>query len=239
MKKGLLLSNSILEGSGYLEWCKDIITLFFKNKKNIVFIPYAAVSFDFDQYEQRVKKALSINSTRLKSIHRFENINKAVKNCDGILTGGGNTFALKKRLEDHGIFDLIKHRITNDSLAYAGWSAGANLGSISIKTTNDMPITEPQSFEAFKIVDFQINPHYTNKTIHGHNGETRDERLMEFSILNPKTPCIAIPEGSGLIRENKETTYFGDKNAKIFLKGNLYKEIKDKDIINLNEFNTI
>ncbi len=233
MKQALLLSSSMAQGSNYLEWCKVLISDFFKNCKNILFIPYAAVSMSFEEYENKVIKALDTNHQKLKSIHFFDNKKQAVKLCDGIMTGGGNTFVLKKRLEDEDMFNLIKTRVHNEEIPYAGWSAGANLGSLSIRTTNDMPIVQPESFEGLALADFQINPHYINEKYKNHHGETRDERLKEFSIMNPQDLCAAIPEGSGISIKDEKAFFFGKEKGKLFFNGDFYRFIKNKEQIKI------
>ena len=58
-----------------------------------------------------------------------------------------------------------------------------------------MPVTEPKTFLALNIVDFQVNAHYTSKTIGGHGGESRDLRLKEYLIMNKQMTVIGLPEG--------------------------------------------
>jgi len=219
-------------GFPYLEWCRDILNDFLSSKKNIIFIPYAAVRFSFDEYEKMVLKGLATDKKKFRSIHTLKEKIKAIKDCDAVVAGGGNTFALKKRLEDENLFNEIKARIKDPDFLYCGWSAGANLGGLSIKTTNDMPIVQPLDFNGLGAADFQINPHYTEKSLENHGGETRDERLTEFSILNPDVFCAAIPEGSGLFVEKsgKKALYFGEKNAKIFYGGKIYRHLKNREI---------
>ncbi|MDY0131104.1 MAG: dipeptidase PepE [Desulforegulaceae bacterium] len=241
MYKSLLLSNSSMPKAPYLQWCKEILNDFLKSRKNIIFIPYAAVRFSFDQYEDMVLKALSMDKKRFKSIHGFAEKIKAIKDCDSVVIGGGNTFVLKKRLEDENIFSKLKSKISEPDFLYSGWSAGANLGGISIKTTNDMPIVQPLDFQGLGTANFQINPHYTDLLFENHGGETRDERLTEFSILNPGDFCVAIPEGSGVFVEKnkKNSMYFGKKPGKIFFNGKIHKQIKDQEnFITTNHKNT-
>jgi dipeptidase E len=233
--KSLLLSNSTMHNAPYLEWCAGILNDFLRSRKNIIFIPYAAVRFSFDHYEEMVCKGLSMDKKRFRSIHGFSEKNKVLKDCDAVVTGGGNTFVLKKRLEDQNIFNTIRSKIKEPDFLYSGWSAGANLGGLSIKTTNDMPIVQPENFNALGAAEFQINPHYTDMSIENHGGETRDERLIEFSVMNPETFCLAIPEGSGLLvtETGKTAEYFGEKPGKVFFKGQIHSQIKDREFFSV------
>ncbi|MCB9481196.1 MAG: dipeptidase PepE [Desulfobacteraceae bacterium] len=236
MYKSLLLSNSSMPGTPYLEWCRDILNDFLKSKKNIIFIPYAAVRFSFDEYENMVLKGLSIDKKRFRSIHALKEKIKEIKNCDAVVTGGGNTFVLKKRLEDENLFNEIKAKIKDPDFLYSGWSAGANLGGLSIKTTNDMPIVQPLDFNGLGSAHFQINPHYTDKALENHGGESRDDRLTEFSIVNPNVFCAAIPEGSGLFVETngKKARYFSiEKPGKIFHQGQIQRSLKNGEIFEI------
>ena len=111
-------------------------------------------------------------------------------------------------------------------IPYIGWSAGANIAGASIKTTNDMPVIEPKSFDALQLVPFQINPHYHNVKPAGQNGETRDMRLQEFLLLQPETAIVALPEGCALMVKNKVITVTGSVNAILIKAGDKNKMIK-------------
>ena len=75
---------------------------------------------------------------------------------------------------------------------YFGWSAGANVAGSTMMTTNDMPIIMPKSFDALNIFPHQINPHFINDKIAGHNDESKEEKLEEFLIVNQKSLTGAI-----------------------------------------------
>ena len=211
-KKLLLLSNSSTEGQSYLEFALDTISNFLGDLKNGVFIPYAAVTFTFDDYQLKVNDALSKKGIKLKSIHEFSDQKKALDNCDFIVVGGGNTFRLLERCYHFDILDTIKNKVEKGT-PYIGWSAGANLAGPTIKTSNDMPIIKPPSFDALNLIQYQINPHYNNALPEGHKGETRDQRIEEFLAINSDKKVLAIPEGTFLTLENQKLQFFGQKNA--------------------------
>ena len=103
---------------------------------------------------------------------------------------------------------------------YIGWSAGSNLACPTIRTTNDMPVVEPDSFSAFNLIPFQINPHYLDVNPAGHAGETREQRIEEFIEANPGITVAGLREGCMLIREGEKLTLVGSRKIRIFKKGN-------------------
>ncbi len=127
------------------------------------------------------------------------------------------------RLHEARIIDIIREKV-NQGTPYIGWSAGSNVACPTIKTTNDMPIIEPISFEGLNLVPFQINPHYTDGVISDHNGETRENRIEEFLAVNSNISVVGLPEGTILKIENSSITLIGDKNIVVFKSGEERKE---------------
>ncbi len=73
---------------------------------------------------------------------------------------------------------------------------GANLACPTIRTTNDMPIVDPQGFDALGLFPLQINPHFTNALPEGHQGETREQRIRELLVVAPELTIVGLPEGN-------------------------------------------
>jgi dipeptidase E len=205
----LLLSNSTNYSEKYMQWCDSTIAYFLgKATDNLIFIPYAAVGFSYGTYTAKVNQALAHHSIQVKGIHSFENKSEAIENASAILVGGGNTFHLLKMLQEYKL-DTILHNAVKKGTPYIGWSAGSNIASPSICTTNDMPIVEPYSFKALNLVSYQINPHYTEASILNHGGETRKQRLAEYLAANPENRVVCLPESSYLIIEDNTHAYIG------------------------------
>ncbi|MDF1666867.1 MAG: dipeptidase PepE, partial [Planctomycetota bacterium] len=143
-----------------------------------------------------------------ESIHHAQDPVAAVKNANIIAIGGGNTFQLLAELHKQKLIEPIQEKVKS-GMPLMGWSAGSNVCCPTLKTTNDMPIVEPASFNALNFVPFQINAHYTETTLANHGGESRRQRLTEFLIANKETRIAALPEGAYLQCENDEITFKG------------------------------
>lgn len=235
MTQALLMSSSRMGSLNYLEHAHEQIHRLLQHKKQeVLFIPYAAVSFSFDDFEKIVQPVFELLGYGLKSIHHFSDPIASVKQAQAIAVGGGNTFALLKRLYDAQLVDLISRRVKQNELPYMGWSAGSNIVTPSIRTTNDMPIVQPKSFSALNLVPFQINPHFISGKPVGHNGESREERLNEFLTINPNEELLALYEGSALLIEDDQGTILGDKHALWFRTPNQIDEIQANKSFALN-----
>ena len=215
----LLLSNSKNYGRVYLEHAEAAIKDFLgSGVQRLLFVPYAAVSVSQDDYAAAVGMRFGELGYGVESVHRQTDPVAAVARAQAIVVGGGNTFQLLKRLHDTGLLEAIRARVRS-GVPYLGWSAGANLAGPSIRTTNDMPIVQPPSFEALRLVPFQINPHYTDQRIANHGGESRAERLLEFITLNPGVPVVGLREGSLLRVEGGALELLGAEPARVFVSG--------------------
>lgn len=211
--KILMLSSSQYLDTGYLTHAQSLIEDHLSDVSELLFIPYAGVTVSWDDYLEKVQRALP--NISIKSIHHFDDPITAVQQAQAIAVGGGNTFNLLHTLYQNKLIELIRERVSN-GVPYIGWSAGSNICGNSIRTTNDMPIIQPQSFDALQFVPFQLNPHYSDYQPPGHNGETRAERLAEFIALNPTMPVIAIREGSALKQDGSKLTLVGHADGVIF-----------------------
>lgn len=210
----LLLSSSRRGNEDYLEGSRELIYQHLSGLSEIVFIPYAGVTVSQSDYTQKVADALP--ELCIIGIQDFADPRKAIENAEAVMVGGGNTFNLLSLLYKHDLMDLLSNKL-HKGMAYVGWSAGSNICGQSIRTTNDMPIIQPPSFDALNVLPFQLNPHYIDKHPPGFNGETRDQRLQEFTTLNPNTPVVALKEGSALRFIDDDLALIADEDAYVFL----------------------
>ena len=226
--KLLLISNSTNAGEEYLKYPVENIGRHLQGVCEIVFVPYAAVTFSYDEYERKVQKRFDEIGIRVRSVHRAADPRKAIREAEAICVGGGNTFALTKKMQEQGLMTAILRKI-KEGTPYVGWSAGSNVCCPTICTTNDMPIVEPQSFKAIGAVRFQINPHYLDANPEGHAGETREQRILEYIEANPRRYVVGLREGCMLRLENGRLELIGSRPMRIFKKGIEPFEVKTGD----------
>ncbi len=211
----LLLSNSTSPGRPYLAHARDWIGEALAGARRVAFVPYAAVTFSYDEYVARVREALDGLDLEIAGVHAHERPADAIAEADAVMVGGGNTFHLLRESHRHGLVEAVRQRVDRGA-PYVGWSAGANLAGPTIRTTNDMPIVEPPTLDALGLVPVQINPHYTDAHPAGHQGETRAQRLAEFVAANPGRPVVGLPEGTAVRIADGVATLLGDGRARVF-----------------------
>lgn len=218
IKKLLLISNSTNAGEEYLRYPLPEIDRFLGSVREAVFVPYAAVTFSYDEYERRVQERLREAGIRIRSVHRASDPIEAIRTAPAVCVGGGNTFALAQKMQEQGLMEAIRAAI-DAGTPYFGWSAGSNVACPTISTTNDMPIVEPQSFAAIGAVGFQINPHYLDANPAGHAGETREQRILEYIEANPGRWVAGLREGCMLRLEAGRLELIGSRPMRLFRKG--------------------
>ena len=214
----LLISNSTNAGEQYLQYPIKNIASFLEGVTEVVFVPYAAVTFSYAAYEAKVQARFNEIGIKVRSVHRSKNPRKMIREAQAICVGGGNTFALTKKMQEQGLITAIRRKIA-DGTPYVGWSAGSNVTCPTICTTNDMPIVQPESFKAIGAVKFQINPHYLDANPEGHAGETREQRIMEYIEANPRRWVVGLREGCMLHLHDGKMELIGSRPMRIFTKG--------------------
>lgn len=234
MKKIIIASTSTLYGGSYLEYLLPVLQSHFKNCATILFIPYARPGgISHDEYTQKIASFFQTINISVKGIHEFENPEDAVKNAEGIFTGGGNTFLLVTQLYRNNIMQLLSETVKNGT-PYLGTSAGSNICGLSMQTTNDMPIVYPPSFQTLGLVSFNLNPHYLDPEEKStHMGETREMRIKEFHAFN-NIPVLGLREGSWLQVKGKKIILKGNFKARLFQQNQIPTELDpESDLSNL------
>ena len=220
----LLLSNSRNPGGGWLDHAEAEIRDFLGPAgAALLFFPFAAVSLSFDAYAAMARKRFARMGYRLIGAHRARL--PAARKAAGFVAGGGNTFRLLDEMQRRGWLAAVRRGVRRGT-PYIGWSAGANLACPSIRTTNDMPVVEPRSLSAMGLLPFQLNPHYTERSLAHHGGETRDQRIGEFLALNPGVPVLGLREGSLLRCEGARLELRLGPGAKLFAISGRTKNIR-------------
>jgi dipeptidase E len=218
-KRLMLLSNSTMAGERYLGWPEPAIRSFLGTEvKRVFFVPFAGVRITWDDYTAMVRERFAEMGYELLAAHETADPVGEASSAEALVVGGGNTFHLLSRLYESGLMEVIGGRAEKGT-PYIGWSAGSNVACPTIKTTNDMPVIEPPTFDALGLVPFQINPHFTDVLPEGHGGETRTERILEFLQVNPAATVVGLREGTYLRLTKGRLSFKGERPARIFKQG--------------------
>jgi len=215
-KRLLLISNSTLHGSGYLDHAAHEIRAALGQIKRVLFVPFAL--HDRDAYAAQARLRFEAMGFRLDSIHQAGDAKKTIDEAEAIFIGGGNTFRLLDCLYQLDLLLPIRRRI-EAGILYIGSSAGAVVAAPTIKTTNDMPIVQPPTFRSLGLITFQINAHYLDPDPNStHMGETREVRIHQF-LEDNETPVVGLREGCMIRVEQGVHLLKGKTNARIFRRG--------------------
>ena len=69
LMKLLLISNSTNAGEPYLKYPLPEIRRFLDGVRSVAFVPYAAVTFSYDEYRRRVQERFDELGIRVDSVH--------------------------------------------------------------------------------------------------------------------------------------------------------------------------
>jgi dipeptidase E len=214
----LLLSNGQQSGLAPLEHARAEIEDVLAGARTVAFVPYASIQRDYDEYLDVVSGILGAGGRRVVGVHADGDARAAVRAADAIAVGGGNTWQLLRQVRSADLLSAIRQRV-RAGVPYIGWSAGANLACPTIGTTNDMPITDPHGMDALGLIGWQINPHYVHGNPPGFEGETREERILEYLELHPEVIVTGLREGTWFRVDDEHVTYRGADPVRVFRHG--------------------
>lgn len=211
-------------GRAYLEHARDAVADLFAGVRRVHFAPYALA--EHAGYTARVQAALGPLGISVVGLHGVSDPRREIEDAEALFVGGGNTFRLLRRLWQLGLIEPVRRRGMTGELRYLGASAGSNVACPTIRTTNDMPIVQPESFEAFGLIPFQINPHYQDPLVEStHMGETREDRILQFLQEN-QVPVLGMREGGWLRLSAAALRLEGLTAARLFERGQPPREIQ-------------
>lgn len=222
-KNLLLVSSSTIYGHGYLDHIEAEIRDLLTGIQRVVFVPFAL--YDRDVYVAKVKERLQQIHLAVESVHSTSAPKQLIKEAEAIFIGGGNTFRLLKALYDYDLLGSIRSRV-EEGVPFIGSSAGSIVACPTLKTTKDMPVVEPPSFDALRLVGFQISPHYLDPDPNStHMGETQEERIMQYLEEN-ELPVVGLREATVLRVYEGAIILRGSTSARIFRRGSPPVEIQ-------------
>lgn len=222
----ILASTSTLYGGEYLEYLRPELEQLYQDVTDILFVPFARPGgISHEDYTAKAAVFFETIGKKVKGLHEFNDKIEAINSAQAYFTGGGNTFLLVKNLHENNLMSVLMQNVKSGK-PYLGCSAGSNIGGVNMRTTNDMPIVYPSSFDCMGLVPFNINPHYLdpNPDLH-HNGETRETRILEFLTQND-LKVVGLREGNWIRRVGDKITVEGTHLTRIFEQGKMPYEIE-------------
>jgi dipeptidase E len=209
----LLISCSTTYGRGYLDHVQSEICGLLTGIRCVVFVPFAL--YDRDAYTAKAAERFQRMGFGLESLHSAGSPARLIEEAEAIFVGGGNTFRLLKSLQDLDLVSLIRAK-AEAGCPFIGSSAGSIVACPTLKTTKDMPVVEPRSFNALNLVNFQISPHYLDPDPRStHMGETQEERINQYLEEN-SLPVVGLREPGWLRVHCGSVRLGGSVPARIF-----------------------
>ena len=222
----MLISNSTNAGEAYLAYPMPRIGEFLRGVREVAFVPYAAVTFSYADYERRVQARFSELGIRVRSVHRAADPAAMIRRAEADLRrrrqhlragqkdAGAGADAGDPQPGEGGVSPTWVGRPA------ATWPAPRSRRPTTCRSC------EPESFRAVGAVKFQINPHYLDANPEGHAGETREQRILEYIEANPRRWVAGLREGCMLRYEEGKLELIGKRPMRMFRKGTETFEIE-------------
>jgi dipeptidase E len=126
------------------------------------------------------------------------NLRKVVEQYDGLWVVGGNSFVLRRAIQQSGLDNILLERVGDRQFVYAGYSAGVCVVTPTLKGIHlvDPPEVLPEGYnsgvvwDGLGLVPFSIAPHYRSD----HPESPMIETVVTFFIGN-RMPFIALRDG--------------------------------------------
>ena len=172
-------------------------------------------ALDFSTDIERLKNGLEVEINDLKSIgFEPENLNlkdyfgkkddlrNKLKDLGLVWVTGGNTFILRRAMQESGFDEIIKEYVGKDSLVYAGYSAGVCVITPTLKGLElvDDPNIIPDGYKSeiiwdgIGLINYSVASHYKSN----HPESSAVDKEVDYFIEN-KMPFIALRDGEAII----------------------------------------
>lgn len=193
----LVIGGATTNGDHFLAHVLAPLKVHFAGCKQLVLVLHADLPAERDRMEARLQKAFAdVGPMNVVSLHHTDDAGarELLRKADGIVLGGGETFALLAELYRTGQLELIRERVLA-GVPYMGSSAGANVAGLLIGTTNDFPVTDIPTRDALAIFPAVINPHHPLPATKA-DYDARVGKIKGYLKFNPTETVLALGNAS-------------------------------------------
>ncbi len=178
--KLLLISNSTNAGEEYLRYPLPEIGRFLQGVSEIVFVPYAAVTFSYAEYEKKkVQARLSELGIRVRSVHRAKDPRAHGTRSGSPVRRGRQHLRAGKKMQEQGLMAaILRKNQGRDSLCrLVGGQQRGMSHHLHHKRHAHRRATVVQGCRSRKVPD---KPPLPRRQPRGHAGETREQRILRI-----------------------------------------------------------
>ena len=195
---------------------KKSSAIFSRGIDEVMFVPYAAVTFTYDAYLEKVQARFSELGIRVRSVHREANpalaIMSAKRDCRR------RRQHVPSRTNDAtrraGRSDPTKSDRRRDSLC--GLERGQQHGLPDHRHHERHADHRARHFPCRRTDPVPDQPPLPRRTPQGHAGETREQRIEEYITVNTNVYVAGLREGCMLRLEGDRLSLIGPRPMRIF-----------------------